>query len=183
MKSLFSHKSSIPFFLAFLFLVQSVGFIAYFHLEKRAIHKAIKLKLKQGVPEDQLIDFVFNDQEIKQLIWKKKNEFVYKDQFYDIVRTRKSADGKTHFSCVSDNQETELFKQMNQYITKNLADPDSDNPVSSLFEIVQTPFILPNQPSIFEKNRPISENIHHNFHYRPFETEWIKNTIFQPPIV
>lgn len=165
-----------------LLSVQSVGFIAYFHLEKRVIHKAIKLKLKQGVPTDELVHFQFTLAQVKQLNWKKSNEFVLGEQFFDVVWRTDNKDGKVHLACVNDTQETALFREMHRYIAKNLADPDSKNPVGSVFKIVQTPFVLHSPTWIFHSVDFPSSPARSHFGQSNFYSDTHFQQVFHPPI-
>ncbi len=83
----------------------------------------MKMALKNGVPEDQRIRFNFTQKEYKALIWIKSNEFVLKGNYFDVITTDFS-DGLFTLDCISDQQETVLFKDLNKQVNKNLGDND-----------------------------------------------------------
>ena len=83
----------------------------------------MKLALKNGVPEDQRIQFDFTPNEYESLIWIKSNEFVLNGNYFDVITTDFS-DGLYTLNCISDQQETVLFRDLHKQVNKNLGDND-----------------------------------------------------------
>jgi hypothetical protein len=114
---------SVVSFLFIVFLIWNyIGFFTYFQIEKHAIKKAVKLKLNRSVPENQLHTFQFTENQISQLNWYEEHEFRYKDKMYDIVYSTSLDNGAFIFQCVSDEQETKLFAQLNKLIQNEVND-------------------------------------------------------------
>lgn len=111
--------------------------------------------IKRGVPQKQLIAFQFNQKEIKDLVWHKKHEFELDGHLYDIVYKGISKKGIHYFKCVSDDQETQLFKDLKQYVSSNLGDEKNPQPLGKFFKVVQVPFVLNEVAFILEKVQPI----------------------------
>lgn len=85
-----------------------------FRYRQANIRKDIKRAIKEGVPKDQLVDFIFHTQEESwiNLDWTKpEKEFRFNNQMYDIIETRKSND-TIFFKCIHDVKESGLFQQL-----------------------------------------------------------------------
>lgn len=96
-----------------------------FKYRQANIRKDIKRAIKEGVPKDQLVDFVFHTQEESwiNLDWTKpEKEFRFNNQMYDIIETRKSND-TIYFKCIHDVKESGLFQQID-LMTENRSDKD-----------------------------------------------------------
>ena len=106
------------------------------------------------MPQKQLIAFQFNQKEIKDLVWHKKHEFELDGHLYDIVYKGISKKGIHYFKCVSDDQETQLFKDLKQYVSSNLGDEKNPQPLGKFFKIVQVPFVLNEVAFTLEKALP-----------------------------
>lgn len=127
------HKSLSWCFLI-VFSWQLAGQIVYFEWKHHTIKKEIKGLLKQGVPSEELIDFHFTSKQIAELKWLKKNEFEWKGQLFDVVKSFKGCDGITHFRCISDTKEKMLFKDLSKNVASNLA---GDHDASTVFKLVK----------------------------------------------
>lgn len=130
---------------------QLIGFVGYFEFSKFKIKKELKSLIKRGVPQKQLIAFQFNQKEIKELVWHKKHEFELDGHMYDVVYKGISKKGIHYFKCVSDDQETQLFKDLKQYVSSNLGDEKNSQSLSKFFKIIQVPFVLNEVTFILEK--------------------------------
>jgi hypothetical protein len=133
---------------------QLIGFVGYFEFSKFKIKKELKSLIKRGVPQKKLIAFQFNQKEIKELVWHKKHEFELDGHLYDIVYKGISKKGIHYFKCVSDDQETQLFKDLKQYVSSNLGDEKNPQPLSKFFKVVQVPFVLNEVTFTLEKALP-----------------------------
>jgi hypothetical protein len=111
----------------------------------------MKSLIKRGVPQKQLIAFQFNQKEINDLVWHKKHEFELNGHLYDIVYKGISKKGIHYFKCVSDDQETQLFKDLKQYVSSNLGDEKNSQSLSKFFKLVQVPFVLNEVTFILKK--------------------------------
>lgn len=127
--------------LLILFIWQIVGFVGYFEISHYHLKKEIKLLLKQGVPEDQLVKFNFTQDQIAELVWLKKNEFDLNGNLFDVVRKYHRNDGTVYMECISDKKEKELFAHLGENISLNLGDEKHPTPVTSWMKILQFPAI------------------------------------------
>jgi hypothetical protein len=140
-------KSVLSFlFIAFL-LWNYLGFFTYFQIEKYAVKKAIKLKLKQSVAEDELFIFEFTAAESKNLIWYEAHEFGYKNVMYDIVYVDTLQNGSLRYSCVSDLQETKLFAQLDQQVNQQVND-ENQLPIANWKSVINQPQFIPSLTNI-----------------------------------
>lgn len=134
-------RKLVSYSLFFLVTWQIIGFVAYFEFTHYHLKKEIKLLLKQGVPQDELVVFEFDKTELSNLIWLKKNEFNYNGNLFDVVRSHKMADGKTYMECISDKQETVLFAKLNQGISSNMGDERNPTPLFNWLKIIHFPVV------------------------------------------
>ena len=93
---------------------------------KREIRKFIK----EGIPESDLIEFVFSKKDLRvdndTIKWIKSWEFRYFSEMYDIVREEESTDSVLLY-CIHDPKESQLFANLDKY----LFDFFSNNPDKS----------------------------------------------------
>lgn len=111
-------KISLAVFLIILLTVGSVSHIIYFKVQQYCIKKEIKQRLKKGVPKNELHTFNFTNAEIKntnELEFINDHEFRYKGKMYDIVY-QETLNDTIIFQCVSDEQETILFTQLDKLV-------------------------------------------------------------------
>ena len=118
-----------------------LGFFTYFEWKRYAINKQIKHELKHAVPDNQLIQFHFTHHEINQLKWVKSHEFILNGHYYDVLKKEKTKHG-FFFHCISDDQETTLFKQLKSMTSFNLSHSGKDQPVNVWFRFLSEPMEL-----------------------------------------
>ena len=135
-------RKLVSYSLFFLVAWQIIGFVAYFEFSHYHLKKEIKLVLKQGVPRNKLVIFEFDKNQLEELIWLKKNEFKYQGNLFDVVRSHETAEGKTYMECISDTQETLLFKKLEQTVSINLGDDRDPTPLSNWLKTLHFPLIL-----------------------------------------
>jgi hypothetical protein len=156
-------RKLVSFGLLIVFVIQIIGFVGYFEFAHYNLKKEIKTQLKQGVSKDQLALFDFNANQMKKLVWLKKNEFDLDGNLYDVVR-KSNKNGITHLECISDKQEKILFAKLDQNVSSNLSDDNQQKPMSSLLKLLQTP-ALPFGNIIDLQMVPVSENTFSAFNY------------------
>ncbi len=156
-------RKLVSFSLLILLTFQIIGFVGYFEFAHYQLKKEIKSQLKKGVSKDKLVIFDFNSNQLKELIWLKKNEFNLNDNLYDVVR-KSHKNGITHLECISDKQEKVLFAKLDQNVSSNLGDDNQHKPISNWFKLLQTP-ALP--VSVFDATNLIyfKENAIETFYY------------------
>ncbi len=100
------------------------GFIA-FELSKKQVKRSIKLKLKAGVPENELVTFNITSKQYKSLQWiKKDKEFKLGNEMFDVV-TRTEEMEQITLVCINDKQEAELFKQLDRLVDLNMGNTNN----------------------------------------------------------
>ena len=114
-----------------LFFWQIVGFNVGFEIAHSKIKKEVKMLLKNGVSKDERVIFSFTKQDLKGLVWVKKNEFIFKYSYYDVIERRVEG-SKTIFECISDEQETVLFKDLSSIVDSNLSDKNDDGLIKTV---------------------------------------------------
>lgn len=138
-------RKLVSYSLFFLFTWQIIGFVGYFEFSHYRLKKEIKTLLKQGVPKDELVYFSFDQQQLKELVWLKKNEFDLNGNLFDVVR-RRTSNGKTHMECISDKQETILFAHLEESVSMNLGDDHHQTPISNWMKILHFPIQISENP-------------------------------------
>ncbi len=128
-------RKLISFSLLLLFLWQIGGYLIEFQFESNRIRKEIKKLTKEAVPLNQLVHFQFTLKEINSLTWVKSHEFRMHGHFYDVVWKKDLGNGKIEFKCVSDDQETQLFEKLDQYVSANIANQNPDKPLKNWSKI------------------------------------------------
>lgn len=81
----------------------------FLKLRQNKIRKEIKMKIKAGVPENELTLFYYNEANKHEFDWKHSREFNHHGVMYDVVREEIAAQGIRILHCVTDHQETLLF--------------------------------------------------------------------------
>ena len=115
-----------------------LGFFTYFEWKRMIIQKEVKHAIKHAVPESQLIRFHFTFHETQQLKWVKSHEFVLNGHYFDVIHKAKDKNGY-FFKCISDDQETILFKQLKSMTSFNLSHSGKDQPVNVWFKFLSEP--------------------------------------------
>lgn len=77
------------------------------------------MQIKNGVPENELINILVTRENRKELNWKHDHEFELKGIFYDVVQKEKIKNGIV-YRCVTDEQETVLFTNLQSEVNKEL---------------------------------------------------------------
>ena len=170
------------YFLLVLVTWQIIGFVGYFEISHYKLKKEIKGLLKRGVPKDELVVFSFNEMEISQLVWLKKNEFRLGDDLFDVVRRKEMSNGQIRMECISDEQEEVLFSSLQQSISNNLNDESDSNSVLTLFKILSVPAIVPHQPEI-KSNKDFVLNNDQCFEYAEYFESVYPALETPPPII
>jgi len=127
----------------FLFLVmwQLIGISSWFELSRRAIRKEIKTQIKAGVPEKDLIQFLFKSTRLKKLVWIKKNEFRLNGRLYDVVHRVIHSDGTVTLKCIDDLHEKELFAKLGESTADNLGNDQYPTPLYFCVEQLFSPIV------------------------------------------
>lgn len=111
----------IPYLLLSLIFLQSFGYLAVFDLQRYQIRKDIKHRIKNGVPEGELILFKMpTDPEKRQdFRFVEAHEFRYKGGMYDVVRQENHGE-QIWYYCVSDEMEAQLFANLETLVADEI---------------------------------------------------------------
>jgi len=83
---------------------------------KQQVRKEIKARIKRNVPKDELRALLYNNSNSTEFKWHHKKEFSYQGTMYDIVSSERLLNGDIVFYCVTDIQETILFKNLGKHV-------------------------------------------------------------------
>jgi hypothetical protein len=143
-------RNSFIILLVLAFLFEIGGTVFIFKTRQYVIKKEIKSKIKGGVPENELIVFTFNEMELAALKWKHEREFSLGSMMYDIVKRKTDENGNHVLYCVSDEQESTLFVQLNALLGKKMS---QNMPFQQPFKQLVRIFTIP-LPPIFQLSIP-----------------------------
>ena len=121
-------RRAAPWFLLMALLAlgyAQFGALVRFEQERATIQRSIKLRLKQGVPEEELTTFTLTSDQWRGLRWVKPGrEFRLPDgRMFDVVRRADGPDGNIVLHCISDHQETALFAGLKEAVARGLDGP------------------------------------------------------------
>lgn len=100
----------------------------FLHYRKNQVREGISQQIKVGIDKDELILLKFSEEESKnKLQWKHLKEFKFKNEMYDIVKSRIKGDS-IYYWCWKDNEETKIDNKLNELTSLALGDdPPSRN--------------------------------------------------------
>ncbi len=109
--------------------------VYYFYLKLRQtnIRKEIKMKIKAGVPEDELTLFYYTEANKHEFDWKHSREFNHHGVMYDVVREENPEPGVRLLYCVTDHQETLLFGNLKILVTQQQQNHPATKKANTLF--------------------------------------------------
>jgi hypothetical protein len=165
-------------FLAAL-LWQMIGFLCFYEWQHTLVKKSVKHLMKNSVPVNQRITFIFSTAEIQQLTWIKSHEFKLNGRYYDVLE-RKDFKGFTRMNCIDDQQETQLFKRLNESTALNLWGGGKHKPLKHLMQLLQTPFVPLSSLEIVI----VSQDTRHDngiYQFQPEPLVGFNNQYFTPP--
>ncbi len=114
MKRLFS----IVFLVLFSFNIG--GFFLFFSIQKFQIRREIKNEIKENLPLSTLARITITPANKEQVFWEHEKEFRYHGIMYDVVRKEVIDNLKTVYYCITDTQETTLFKKLDTLVARNM---------------------------------------------------------------
>jgi hypothetical protein len=121
-------KKFVSILLAALILYNMLGYMVVFQSYRFAIRKEVKRRIKNTVPENELIVIRLTAEDMRsgKNGYKKldRNEFRLSDKLYDIVKRSATGD-TTVFYCINDKQEEQLFANLDAHIKRQT---DSNSP-------------------------------------------------------
>jgi hypothetical protein len=129
-----------------LYVYNFAGYLAVFSVLQYQVRKDMKLKLKESVPQSELILVTFHTASLEgglyPIQWVDQNEFRYNGGMYDIVRSHTSED-TTYFQCVNDVQEEVLFSDLNKHVQKHMGNSEEQTKLDSFRDVFKNSFPYP----------------------------------------
>lgn len=108
-----------------------------FSYQQFHIRKEIKKQIKKGVPENELQKFNVSELSGKISWTDGKREFSFSGKLYDVVKKEFTKDGFV-FYCIDDSQETELFKNLDSIVEKQMEKKNANSKNISFLSFFQT---------------------------------------------
>ena len=133
-------KQITSLFLLFILIVPAVATYTWLQLHKCAVKREVKCKMIAGIDKKELVFFKFSKKEINaKLHWEHSKEFEFNDQMYDVV-DKKVVNDSIALWCWSDDEETNLNKQLNTVLTsvfqKDSKSKDKQNQVFKFYKLL-----------------------------------------------
>jgi len=156
--------------LLLLILFHSEFYIIMFKGLEVKYKREIKQQIKNGISEEKLVIFTFGknilNEKSEDFIWMKKNEFRYKGEMYDIIKTEYKGDSIV-YHVFHDLKESALFSNLDKHILDFLSsNREKGNELLSITnnfcKYYLTPVINNNQtlnPKVENLNTQYSQNI------------------------
>ena len=104
----------------FIFLFQGIGMYFILNVRQNRIRKEMESSIINGIPEEKILIFTFNDEELEGLRWQRKSEFQYEGKMYDVLKTVHK-DNKILLYCVLDKMESKIFSELIELIYRELS--------------------------------------------------------------
>lgn len=169
-------QAFISLFLALLVICGTFSHFIYFKIQHYSIKQEIKLKLKKEIPETELISFLFSISDFdKKVDFIDENEFRHEGKMYDIVY-KKYINKHVILKCISDEQETTLFTQLEKLIQKKRKETGSEEE-TELLEFLLLNFIIES----FEQNHFTISSYTILTGYNFNSKTWIEKITSPPP--
>lgn len=111
----------------------------HLHL-KNQIRKEIKRYIKNQVPSNQLVVIQHTPETSQNFHWIHSREFNYNGTMYDIVKVKVISDNLTEYHCVTDHQETILFRNLNKYINFSMNSHAANSKAVNLLSLLMISF-------------------------------------------
>jgi hypothetical protein len=160
-------------------LLPYLGTGGWLQWRRHQLKEAVKVQLLEGLPAAELVHFTFLPDELDQLAWEHEREFVYQDQWFDVVRQETRGD-TLHLWCWLDQAETALERQLSQLVDRALGhDEQGQDRRVRLLQFGQTLFCQP--PLLPLLRPPISPDQPLFFHQAPVLTRLPGPPPYPPP--
>lgn len=112
-------KVFIVIIMAFSINLPYVAIKKLLDFQRLAIRKEVKALINAGLKDDELIQLKFSKSQIPhEITWEKADEFAYKGNMYDVVKTIESKDSLTYF-CWLDEAENGIKQKLNEWADFN----------------------------------------------------------------
>ena len=140
-------RKALTSILLLVFVVHLAGNLVLFKIQQFHLRKEMIQRIREGVPESQLVLVKETPTNKKSIKWEDDTEFSFRGIMYDVAKTEIDKNGNTIYYCIKDDLETALVinfrKQQNQNKkTKNTRIPVLKNVIKILPERELSPLSL-----------------------------------------
>lgn len=133
-------KKAFTISLLLFFVLEITGFYPVFKLSQWNLRKEMKSLIKAGVPESELHVLPFSRRDLACLTWEREGkEFRKNGQMFDVVRRVDKKDTVILY-CVNDKQESVLFANLDEILSKNAEKNGHHGKISKLLTLT---FVVP----------------------------------------
>ncbi len=174
----FMMRKAAGIFLILTLCFNSVGYYGLHLITKNKIRQEIKMKIKQQVPTDELVKIEYSSSNQSEFYWIHDREFRYKGTMYDIVSREKVSENLTILHCVTDHQETQLFKDLDTYVKNNMDSQKGSRQASSLYSNLMFSLFPPSNQVCFNETEIKTNNW---YHYNDLYRSPLISINFPPP--
>lgn len=162
-------RKIVSIVLLLIFVYNPIGYVIVFKVLQNQVRHEIKQKIKQSVPDNELIIIAVPFDDDHCLMWTKPNkEFRFKGEMYDVVKIESRGNQILYF-CIHDFKESKLFAEIDHHIHNHIANnPNHRKRTNYLNKKVITDYIsqtlLANSYSFNSKNLPFKKyiNLYHS---------------------
>jgi hypothetical protein len=148
-------KKLITILLLALFVFDITGFFLVFNIQRSFIRNNIKHQIRQELPREHLTVIIDSGRGKSEIKWREKDEFRYKGEMYDVVRSGTGGNGITYYYCIDDKAETQLYRKMEKLIENTVNNRDNSamgktyliKLYQSVYSLVSNRFVILLQPS------------------------------------
>jgi len=146
-----------------------MGYHLIFNFELASIKSEMKAFLQTQKNHKDVVEILLTNEQSKQVDWEDENEFRFNGEMYDVIE-KKIVKKQLFIRCVEDRKETAL---LNEYQKDNKR--NSSNSIT--VQLITAQFILPNDCSLKQPEKIISQN----FIHRSSSLQNIASTVLLPP--
>ncbi|MEP7321254.1 MAG: hypothetical protein ABI761_05020 [Saprospiraceae bacterium] len=112
-------KKGLSILLLLVFALNLGGILLVFKIHQFQIRCEIRRHIRSGICTEDMKVISIKPDAAGSLAWEDENEFLFQGMMYDVVRRDTSADGSINYYCISDDQETILFAELEESIRKS----------------------------------------------------------------
>ena len=146
-----------------------MGYHLIFNFELASVKSEMKAFLQTQKNHKDVVEILLTNEQSKQVDWEDENEFRFNGEMYDVIE-KKIVKKQLFIRCVEDRKETAL---LNEYQKDNKR--NSSNSIT--VQLITAQFILPNDCSLKQPEKIISQN----FIHRSSSLQNIASTVLLPP--
>ena len=108
-----------------MFVVHLAGNLVLFKIQQFHLRKEMIQRIREGVPESQLVLIKETPTNKKSIKWEDDTEFSFSGIMYDVAKTEIDKNGNTIYYCIKDDLETALvinFRKQQNFVEIELKD-------------------------------------------------------------